>query len=184
MARKVVLSVIAVALASNARAQVQFGLLTMFVCCVLHARCMPFAHDTLDHFEALSLLCCTLTFFCGIFTTDTDAAGVTLASGLAIAVNVLYVAATIPIALSIHKDNKRYEKVKEALKPQKPSQNGQTNLNSKKLQPRKRHSARARYKNILAWAGASTGGKTKSGVSQLPNQDSVAGRAVIAESHD
>ena len=113
MARKGVLSLIGVALASDQRLQIMVGLLTIFLSTIAHARYMPFEDDSMNHFEFLSLCSSAMTFFFGVFTVDGGVNGAVypVASIFAMMVNVGYVLIAIPYGIRVRRITKQRSQV-------------------------------------------------------------------------
>ena len=119
LARKGSLSLIGVAFSTDPRTQVMLGMLVTFMSAISHARFMPFDEDLMNNYEFISLSASALTFFIGVFTMGSvdqpeDNSTKTLASLVAFIVNMLYVAAAVPIFLKVRhmaKDSKEIRKV-------------------------------------------------------------------------
>ena len=93
VARKGILSLLAVALSSDKRSQGMCGLVVLFVSTLLHATLRPLADPMLNQFEYVSLFVSSLTFFLGVMTLDAGVNGnpFAAASVSALALNGCYV---------------------------------------------------------------------------------------------
>ena len=88
-----------------------FGLSVVFVASVCHAYYQPFNRNWLNHFEMLSLATSAMTFFCGMFTLDSDSFDhqsdlnateyLNFASLLAALINIFYVVICVLTAIML-----------------------------------------------------------------------------------
>ena len=95
MLRKSFLTMAAVFFSFNYHAQARFGLMIVIAAGFVHARAFPFQTRVLNLLELLSLVCTSITFFCGQFTV------IDLGYGQATVAAMSYIAFTITVLFSL-----------------------------------------------------------------------------------